>query len=75
MSDCCFGVSPVNYPDSDPERIHTLQTGLCFQLKFSLSASGNNHSNMLSPQDKGPIFNVMKCHCGVYSSFCVFLKS
>ena len=30
---------------------------------------------MLSPQDKGPIFNDMECHCGVYSSFCVFLKS
>ena len=30
---------------------------------------------MLSPQDKIPIFNDMKCHCGVYSSFCVFLKS
>ena len=30
---------------------------------------------MLSPQDKGPIFNDMKCHCGVYSSICVFLKS
>ena len=36
--------------------------------------SGNNHSNMLSPQDKGPIFNDMKCHCGVYSSLCVFFK-
>ena len=30
---------------------------------------------MLFSQDKGPIFNDMKCHCGVYSSFCVFLKS
>ena len=30
---------------------------------------------MLSPQDKGPIFNDMECHFGVYSSFCVFLKS
>ena len=20
MSDCCFGVSPVNYPDPDPEQ-------------------------------------------------------
>ena len=50
-------------------------TGLCFQLNFSLFASGNNHSNMLSPQDKGPIFNDMKCHCGVYSFLCVFLKS
>ena len=29
---------------------------------------------MLSPQDKGPIFNDMKCHCGVYSSFCVYLE-
>ena len=38
-------------------------------------ASGNNHSNMLSPQDKDPIFNDMKCHCGVYSSFSLFLKS
>ena len=62
----------ISFPEL---RIHTLQTGLCFQLNFSLFASGNNHSNMLSPQDKGPIFNDMKCHCGVYSSFCVFLKS
>ena len=37
--------------------------------------SGNNHSNMLSPQDKDSIFNDMTCHCWVYSSFCVFLKS
>ena len=21
MSDCCFGVSPVNYPDPDPDQI------------------------------------------------------
>ena len=45
------------------------------ELKDPHGASGNNHSNMLSQHYKGPIFNDMKCHCGVYSSFCVFLKS
>ena len=24
MSDCCFGVSPVNYPDPDPDTEHSL---------------------------------------------------
>ena len=44
-------------------------------LSIELFPSGNNHSNILSPQDKSPIFNDMKYHWWVYSSFCVFLKS
>ena len=26
MSDCRFGVSPVNYPDPDPEESHNIHT-------------------------------------------------
>ena len=26
MSDCCFGVSPVNYPDPDPDPLLLIQS-------------------------------------------------
>ena len=33
MSDCRFGVSPVNYPDPDPDReIETVSRDMCFAL-------------------------------------------
>ena len=67
-----FNFQLISFPelkDSDATDRSLLSVEL-FPFRFS-----NNHSNMLSTQDKGPIFNDMKCHCGVSSSFCVFLKS
>ena len=29
MSDCRFGVSPVNYPDPDPDEGHPINSGTC----------------------------------------------
>ena len=41
MSDCCFGVSPVNYPDPDPDgffRLHTLPLTTTFKFTYGLSS-------------------------------------
>ena len=49
MSDCRFGVSPVNYPDPDPEYSFILNRKLYFFFfflpkKYFFSPKINNHS-------------------------------
>ena len=45
MSDCRFGVSPVNYPDPDPETIESVLPGKSKNLFVSIFSSSKGWSN------------------------------
>ena len=48
MSDCRFGVSPVNYPDPDPEGQRT-DDGACLYYKLTNKPKGSGDLKIMNP--------------------------
>ena len=57
MSDCRFGVSPVNYPDPDPDPVLNLNLCLCFTAMFVVisAPSASNIFWLLGPKHPDPL--------------------
>ena len=73
MSDCRFGVSPINYPDPDPDWFcHATAHVLLYCLQLSCVYTSANQTNICSHFSRGFDSSLCACHfvCFAVPMFC-----